>query len=83
MKHAGTVILSCAVCAVIGVASPGRAADAALYQAAKKEGEVVWYTALIVAQAVRPLIERRSARNIPGSMSILRAPTADQPRSRS
>jgi ABC-type Fe3+ transport system substrate-binding protein len=44
-------------CAMIAAASPGRAADAALYQAAKKEGEVVWYTALIVTQAVRPLIE--------------------------
>lgn len=33
-----------------------RAADSALYQAAKKEGEVVWYTSLIVNQAVRPLI---------------------------
>jgi ABC-type Fe3+ transport system substrate-binding protein len=57
LKQAGTAILSCAVCAAIGAASPGHAADAALYQAAKKEGEVVWYTALIVTQAVRPLIE--------------------------
>ena len=52
-----TAILSCAACAVIAVASPGQAADTALYQAARKEGEVVWYTALIVTQAVRPLIE--------------------------
>jgi ABC-type Fe3+ transport system substrate-binding protein len=56
-RHAKTVILSCAASAVIVAASPGHAADAALYQAAKKEGEVVWYTALIVTQAVRPLIE--------------------------
>ena len=35
----------------------GRAADRALYEAAKKEGEVVWYTSLIVNQAVRPLVE--------------------------
>src|SRR5437763_1233359 len=33
------------------------AADPALYEAAKREGEVVWYTTLIVNQAVRPLIE--------------------------
>src|ERR1700704_2008531 len=33
------------------------AADTALFEAAKREGEVVWYTALIVNQAVRPLIE--------------------------
>jgi ABC-type Fe3+ transport system substrate-binding protein len=55
-SRAGTVILAWAACAVIATASPGHAADAALYQAAKKEGEVVWYTALIVTQAVRPLI---------------------------
>jgi ABC-type Fe3+ transport system substrate-binding protein len=42
---------------MVGVASPGHAADAARYQAAKREGEVVWYTALIVTQAVRPLID--------------------------
>jgi ABC-type Fe3+ transport system substrate-binding protein len=35
----------------------GRAqADDALYQAAKKEGTVVWYTSLIINQAVRPLV---------------------------
>jgi ABC-type Fe3+ transport system substrate-binding protein len=32
-------------------------ADSALYEAAKREGEVVWYTSLIVNQAVRPLVE--------------------------
>src|SRR5215470_2691484 len=31
------------------------AADDALIDAAKKEGQVVWYTTLIVNQAVRPL----------------------------
>jgi iron(III) transport system substrate-binding protein len=35
--------------------SPCRAADAALVAAAKQEGRVVWYTTLIVNQAVRPL----------------------------
>ena len=50
-------MLWCVAGAVTGAASPGYAADAALYQAARKEGEVVWYTALIVTQAVRPLIE--------------------------
>src|SRR5262245_30819054 len=33
------------------------AADAALVEAAKKEGKVVWYTTLIVNQAIRPLKE--------------------------
>jgi iron(III) transport system substrate-binding protein len=32
-----------------------RAADAALIDAAKKEGEVVWYTTQIIAQLVRPV----------------------------
>src|SRR5205809_6594660 len=31
------------------------AADTALIEAAKKEGKVVWYTTLIVNQAIRPL----------------------------
>jgi iron(III) transport system substrate-binding protein len=35
--------------------APGYAADAALIEAAKKEGRVVWYTTLIVNQVVIPL----------------------------
>src|SRR3954469_15660564 len=38
-------------------AAPARAADAALIEAAKKERQVVWYTTLIVNQAIRPLKE--------------------------
>jgi iron(III) transport system substrate-binding protein len=39
-------------------ASPAaRAADAALIEAARKEGQVVWYTTLIVNQIIRPLQE--------------------------
>ena len=34
---------------------PAPAADAALIEAAKKEGTVVWYTTLIVNQIIRPL----------------------------
>src|SRR5436190_6977911 len=41
----------------VSASSFSHAADPALYEAAKKEGEVVWYTTLIVNQAVRPLIE--------------------------
>jgi len=37
--------------------APVQAADAALIEAAKKEGKVVWYTTLIVNQAIRPLKE--------------------------
>jgi ABC-type Fe3+ transport system substrate-binding protein len=39
------------------LAPRAQAADSALYEAAKKEGSVVWYTSLIVNQAVRPLVE--------------------------
>ena len=44
----GAVLLAC---------PHAQAADDALYDAAKKEGQVVWYTSLIVNQAVRPLVE--------------------------
>lgn len=37
-------------------ATPARAIDPALVAAAKKEGEVVWYTTLIVNQLVRPMV---------------------------
>ncbi|HSM41214.1 MAG TPA: extracellular solute-binding protein [Afifellaceae bacterium] len=36
---------------------PARAADQELIDAAKAEGEVVWYTTLIVNQLVRPMVE--------------------------
>ena len=45
--------------------APGCAADAALIEAAKKEGKVVWYTTLIVNQAIRPLKEAFE-KNYPG-----------------
>jgi len=39
----------------VGASRPAGAADAALIEAARKEGKGVWYTTLIVNQAVRPL----------------------------
>ena len=39
------------------LAVPARAADQALIDAARKEGQVVWYSGLIVNQIVRPLVE--------------------------
>lgn len=36
---------------------PAQADTKALYAAAKKEGQLVWYTTLIVKQAVRPIIK--------------------------
>src|SRR5947208_3414342 len=45
------------VLAMVGslASARGHAADAALIEAARKEGRVVWYTTLIVNQAIRPL----------------------------
>src|SRR5882672_246720 len=37
------------------LAGPAFAADAALIAAAKKEGEVVWYSTQIISQLVRPV----------------------------
>ena len=47
----------CFIAALIACAPRVCAADDGLYEAAKKEGKVVWYTSLIVNQAVRPLVE--------------------------
>src|SRR5260370_38837821 len=41
--------------AVSLAAGSAEAADAALIEAAKKEGEVVWYTTQIISQLVRPM----------------------------
>src|ERR1700704_4864586 len=41
---------------VLGITSrEARPADAALIEAASREGKVLWYTTLIVNQAIRPL----------------------------
>jgi iron(III) transport system substrate-binding protein len=57
-RHRATATLCSGLLALAALTSYARAADdKALYEAAKKEGEVVWYTSLIVNQAVRPLIE--------------------------
>src|SRR5436309_14692157 len=50
-----TVIVLLALACMTATAA--RAADAALIEAARKEGKVVWYTTLIVNQAIRPLKE--------------------------
>jgi ABC-type Fe3+ transport system substrate-binding protein len=52
-------VLLALICAFAAMFAPmrARAADAALVEAAKKEGKVVWYTTLIVNQAIRPLKE--------------------------
>ena len=54
MKQIGLVLISLSSL----LASPGAvfAADAALVEAAKKEGHVTWYTVQIVDQIVRPIV---------------------------
>lgn len=51
-------IFLCGAGLLAGLAAMGAAAapDPALLEAAKKEGEVVWYTSLVVNQAARPLV---------------------------
>jgi iron(III) transport system substrate-binding protein len=56
MHYRAAGMLGSFVTALALLSSSVQAADDALYEAAKKEGEVVWYTSLIVNQAVRPLI---------------------------
>jgi iron(III) transport system substrate-binding protein len=54
MKHIGIVLVSLA--SLVASASAVFAADAALIEAAKKEGRVTWYTVQIADQIVRPII---------------------------
>ncbi len=49
------VALLLAMTMLSSTALSARAQDAALIEAAKKEGQVVWYTTLIVNQIIRPL----------------------------
>ena len=51
----GSALGTVAFLLALAAASPVAAADAALVAAAKKEGEVVWYTTQIVSQLVRPV----------------------------
>lgn len=51
-----TVAIVTAICAAPLVILQPALANKALYEAAKKEGQVVWYTTLIVKQAVRPIV---------------------------
>jgi iron(III) transport system substrate-binding protein len=40
-----------------GLPAGARAADAAVVETAKKEGEVVWYSVLLINQILRPMVE--------------------------
>lgn len=54
------------------------AADPALLAAARKEGEVVWYTTLILEQAVRPLAAAWARKYPEIKLTFSRAGSADQ-----
>jgi iron(III) transport system substrate-binding protein len=47
-------VIVAAACGCLGAAA-AHAADAGLIEAAKKEGEVIWYTTQIIGQLVRPV----------------------------
>jgi hypothetical protein len=53
---------------VSAITGAALAADAALIAAAKKEGQVVWYTTQIVDQFARPPPPRPSRSSIPASV---------------
>src|SRR6516165_8689952 len=57
MRTSNRAIACLTVLGIVATCSAARADDDALYHAAKQEGQVVWYTSLIVNQAVRPLVE--------------------------
>ncbi len=50
-------LIPLALAAIVAAGGAARADEASLYAEAKKEGQVVWYTTLIVNQAVRPLVD--------------------------
>ena len=50
------LLLMCSLVAWAALLSPARADEAALYAAAKVEGQVTWYTTLIINVGVRPLV---------------------------
>jgi ABC-type glycerol-3-phosphate transport system substrate-binding protein len=54
-------LLCAATAAVVATAAlrptSGQTIDSNLIEAAKQEGEVVWYTTLVVTQIVRPLVQ--------------------------
>jgi len=57
LGRAAATVASTIVCGLAIAITPARAADAGQIEAARKEGQVVWYTTLIVNQAIRPLQE--------------------------
>lgn len=57
IRHRFQRLLAVSAIALMGLSGAGHAQDAALIAAAKKEGELTWYTGLIINLVVRPLTE--------------------------
>ncbi|MCC6890356.1 MAG: extracellular solute-binding protein [Hyphomicrobiales bacterium] len=55
MARSGAALAAWIVVGLLAIAAPAAGADPALVAAARKEGEVVWYTTQIVSQLVRPV----------------------------
>jgi iron(III) transport system substrate-binding protein len=55
LKRTALRVAACGIAALVTSAGPLAAADEALIAAAKREGEVIWYTTQIVSQLVRPV----------------------------
>ena len=61
-RRLSSLLLSAALVSPFGCWQSARAADAAMIEAAKKEGSVVWYTAQIINQVATPLAQAFEAR---------------------
>jgi len=66
--------LGMAALGALGTSFPALAAEEELLEGAKKEGQVVWYTTLVVGQIVRPLIERFEKKYPGVKVSFVAAP---------
>jgi ABC-type Fe3+ transport system substrate-binding protein len=84
-QNTGARAAIAALCAVLlaGALAPARAAEAykadpKLVEAARKEGQVVFYTTLIVEQIVRPLIKALQAQINGIDVKLVRADSAQQ-----
>ena len=57
-RAASNLVFGAALAFGLTFGLPARAIDQALIDAAKKEGEVVWYTTIIIPQLVQPLADK-------------------------
>lgn len=78
MPNNGLRFIAAAAASMLLALSSARAADPALLDAAKRDGEVVWYTTLLVDQAARPLSEGFSKKYPDVKLRFSRASSTDQ-----